>query len=196
MSQGVPDSLQRHCSEDTPAAGLTTPRASTKGERRNGPSISVRTRTHPAWAPLIWKEGRQQATGVNHDHRSLTPESDEQLVYAMGGFRIAKPALGERNARSGTRMPTHLRADCLTDQLRFRYPGVAGHSLQGSLYFGGQVQRRLLHAIQPYHASWPKLVAMVQVHPATCWPVPNPEGVVLGVRGPRGRPCKGRRGRM
>ena len=105
--------------------------------------------------PLVRKEGCQQAAGVNHDHRSSGPESGEQLVDAVGDFRIAKTAAGERNARSRAGMPEHLLADCLANQLRLREPGVTGHAPQRGLEFGRQVHRRLLHAIHPtIHPGW------------------------------------------
>ena len=89
------------------------------------------------------KEARQQADRFNHDHRSSAAESTEQLVDTMGGFGIAKPAVREWNARPRPRMPEHLLADCLTDQLRLRDPGVTGHASQRGLEFGRQV-----HAVQ------------------------------------------------
>ncbi len=54
----------------------------------------------------------------------------------MGGFGIAKPAVGEWNARPGARMPEHLLADCLADQLRLRDPCVTGHASKRSPEFG------------------------------------------------------------
>lgn len=60
--------------------------------------------------------------------QSSSPELREEFVDAVGGFGIAKPAVGEWNARPGAKMPEHLLADCLADQLRLRDPGVAGHA--------------------------------------------------------------------
>ncbi len=65
----------------------------------------------------------------------------------MGGFGIAKAALGKWNARPGARMPEHLLADCLADQLRLRDPCVTGHASKRRPEFGRWVHRRLLHAI-------------------------------------------------
>ena len=92
-----------------------------------------------------------------------SPESGEQLVDAMGGLRIAKPAVGEWNARSGARMPEHFLADCLADQLGFRDPGITGHAAKRGLEFGRQVHRRLLHAIHSTMRRGLQLAAMVQI---------------------------------
>ena len=92
-----------------------------------------------------------------------SPESGEQLVDAMGGLRIAKPAVGEWNARSGARMPEHFLADCLADQLGFRDPGITGHAAKRGLEFGRQVHRRLLHAIHSTIRRGLQLAAMVQI---------------------------------
>ena len=102
----------------------------------------------PRVAPLVRKEGRQKAAGVNHDHRSLVPEFSEQLVDAIRGFGVAKPATSQRNTRSGASMSQHLLRDCLADQLRLRGPGVTRHASQRGPDFGWQIHGRLLHAIR------------------------------------------------
>ena len=43
------------------------------------------------------------------------PEPSEQFVDAVGEFGIAKPAAGERHARSRATVPEHLFADRLAD---------------------------------------------------------------------------------
>ena len=93
--------------------------------------LDARARTRPflQWSwDAIPERGLPERRSCQPRSSIIGPESGEELVDAMGGFGIAKPAVGEWNARPGARMPEHLLADCLADQLRFRDPGVTGHA--------------------------------------------------------------------